>query len=378
MICRIASLLVVALAVSGSVAESRCPSPAPKRVVYGWFPADMDPKKNNDWSTAALDWSTLTHLSFRAVLLKGDGSVVPGYGTTPERVRKLVEEAHRHNVKITVLAWGVSAEASSSYLADHAQKTVDGLLEYVKTYNLDGVNIDDETWSKGNLKTSGANRELVTSFFKLLHEKFKAAHADYHLTWASPGVIAPSDKFGASWPDYKAVSDYIDGYTVMSYIMNPPTIGWTGSQQPVGGGGKVGDHARDYETLIKDYLAATGGRKDKLILGIGNERTGTEWDCRTDQPLSPILGKPRTLTAAEARANAEKHGRKFDPKQQAPWYCYAKGDAFVQGWYEDEQSLAAKIKLFRDQDLAGVCVWVLDGVREPADTFTSIRKYFVE
>jgi len=375
---RIASLLVLALAASTSVADSRCPSTAPKRVVYGWFPGDMDPKKNNDWSTAALDWTALTHLSFRAVLLKGDGSVVPGYGTTPERVRKLVQEAHGHGVKITVLAWGVNADASSEYLAHHAEKTVDGLLEYVKTYDLDGVNIDDETWKRSNKLAPDGNRDLVTKFFKLLHDKFKAARADYHLSWASPGVIAPNDKFSESWPDYKTIADYIDGYTVMSYVMSPPSIGWTGSSQPVSGGGRVGDHARDYETLVQDYVAATGGRKDKLILGVGNERTGIEWDCRTDQPLSPILGKPRMLTAVEARANAEKHGRKFDPKQQAPWYCYAKGDGFVQGWYEDEESFAAKLKLFRRHDLAGVCIWVLDGVREPADVFTSIRKHILE
>ena len=88
----------------------------------------------------------------------------------------------------------------------------------------------------------------------------KAARPDYHLSWASPGVISPDDKFGDSWPDYKAVAELIDAYTVMSYVMTPPTIGSTGSAQPLGGGVKIGSHARDYRTLVQDYLAATGGR----------------------------------------------------------------------------------------------------------------------
>ena len=348
-------------------------APAPKRVVYGWFPSNV-----NDWSTAALDWSAITHLSFRSVVLKADGAVDPGFGATPERIKKLVEEAHRHNVKVTVLAWGTTPEGSSSYLARHQEKIVDGLVAFVKAHHLDGVNMDDETWRKVNTTDQQPNRDRVTAFFRLLRDKLKAVRADYHLTWASPGVISPDDRFGDSWPDYKAVAELIDAYTVMSYVMAPAGIGWTGAAQPLGGGGKVGGHARDYRTLVEDYLAATGGRKDKLIFGLGNDRGGAEWDCKTDQPLSRIVGKPRRITAAEARANAEKHGRKFDPQQKAPWYCYAKDDGFVQGWYEDEESLAAKLAFYREQDLAGVCIWVLDGAKEPPETFQAIRKHFLE
>ena len=343
--------------------------PAPKRIVYAWFPSNV-----NDWSTAAIDWKAITHLSFRSVVLKPDGAVDPGYGATPERIRNLVDEAHRHDVKVTVLTWGTTPEGSSKYLAAHQEKIVDGILAFVKAHNLDGVNLDDETWRKTNTTDNGPNRERVTAFFKLLRAKLK----DYHLTWASPGVISPDDKFADSWPDYAAIADQIDAFTVMSYVMAPPGIGWTGSAQPLGGGGKVGTHPRDYRTLVQDYLTATGGKKDKLVFGFANDRGGTEWDCRSDQPLSRIVGRARPLTAADARANAAKHGRRFDPDQKAPWYCAPKGDGFVQGWYEDDESLAAKLAFFREQDVAGVCIWVLDGAKEPPETFQVLRKHFLE
>lgn len=362
----------------GLLGAAPVPAPAAKRVVYGWFPSDMNLKNNKDWSTEALDWKTLTHLSLRSVILKADGAVEPGYGATPERIRKVVDEAHRHGVKVTILAWGTNAEGSSQYLARHQEKVVDGLLAFVKAHDLDGVNLDDETWKRTNTTDQQPNRDRVTAFFKLLHDKFRAARPDYHLSWASPGVISPDDRFGDAWPDYKAVAEHIDAYTVMSYVMCPPSIGWTGSAQPLGGGAKIGTHARDYRTLVADYLAATGGRKDKLVMGIANDRGGSEWDCRTDKPHSPVIGRARPLSAADARANAEKHGRKVDPRQQAPWYCYAKGDAFVQGWYEDDESLAAKLAFFREQDVAGICIWVLDGVKEPPETFSLIRKHLLE
>src|SRR6185295_4072022 len=106
----------------------------------------------------------ITHLCFRSVILKPDGSVDPGYGATPERIRKLVQEARSHGVKVTVLAWGTTSEGSSRYLARHAEKTVDNLLAFVKTHDLDGVNIDDETWKKDNSEIPGPNRDLVTAF----------------------------------------------------------------------------------------------------------------------------------------------------------------------------------------------------------------------
>lgn len=372
----ITHLILVACAVP--VPQAEPPAKPAKPVVYAWFPATMNPKANRDWSTDAIDWKALTHISFRAVVLKADGSVVPGWETTPERIKKLVQEARKHGVKVTVLAWGTSEAASSSYLLNHAEKVVDGLLQFVKQHDLDGVNMDDETWRATNVVDKAPNRDRVTAFFKLLHDKFRAARADYHLTWASPGAIFPEDKFAAAWPDYKAIAGYVDGFTIMSYIMCPPTIGWTGSSQPLGGGGLIGGHARDCKTMVQDYIVATGGRKDKLIVGLGNDRGGTEWDCKTDQPLSRITGKPRPITAEQARANAEQHGRKFDPKHQAPWYCYPKGDGFVQGWYEDDESLGAKLACFRELGVGGACIWVLDGVKEPPGTFTAIRKHLLE
>ena len=344
-----------------------------RRTVYAWFPRDM-----NNWDTRAIDWSALTHICFRAVVLQPDGTIRPGWGTTPERVSALVKEAHEHGVKVTVLAWGADAKGSSKYLANCPEKTAKSLLEYVKANDLDGVNMDDETWREKNAVTGGSNREPVTRFFRLLRKEFKAARADYHLSYASPPVISAKDKYGAAWIDYAAVAEEIDAFAIMSYCLVPPTVGWTGGSQPVEGGGKVTGHARDYATLIQDYIDATGGRKEKLLLGISNNRGGTEWTCRSDQPLAniyPLIAKPRALSAEEAREGAARHGRKFHPKQKVPWYSYREGDHFVQGWYEDDESYGAKLDLAERYDLGGICIWVLDGAGEPPSTFMLIREH---
>ncbi len=93
------------------------PAPAKPSVVYAWFPHVLDPRLNEDWSTEAIDWRAITHLCVRAVTLQPDGSLAIGWGTTPERIRKVVDEAHSHRAKVTILAWGTNPEGSSRYPA---------------------------------------------------------------------------------------------------------------------------------------------------------------------------------------------------------------------------------------------------------------------
>lgn len=349
-------------------ATTDTPSSASKRTVYAWFPSNM-----SDWSTKAIDWTALTHISYRSVVTHADGTIDEPPASLAAEAKKLTDEAHAHGVKVTVLAWGTTEADSSQYLASHADELVSSLLSYVKAHDLDGIDIDDETWGATNSATGGPNAPLVTAFFQKLHDAFKGARSDYHLSWASPPVIAASDKFGASWVDYAAVAKSLDVFATMSYTMNPPSIGWTTGAQPVGGGGLVGSHPRDYSTMIHDYVAATGGAKNKILLGIGTDRGGVEWDAATDGALARTLSGPRTLDPATALANATTHGRKLDPLQKEPFYSYPSGAGFVQGWYEDDESFAAKYTLVRDEGIAGICMWVIDGSSEPASTWKTIH-----
>lgn len=356
---------IAAVTAAGPALAGQTMSPP---VVYAWFPLDF-----NDWSTRNVDWGAITHLCYRSVELMPDGTIREPVDR--KRVASLVSEAHAHGVKVTVLVWGTTAANASEYLARNPDRAVGSLLEYVRANGLDGVNIDDETWEETNSATGKPNRELVTAFFHKLRKAFKAVRPDYHLSWAAPPVISAEDRYGTAWPDYASIAEELDALAIMSYTMNPPTAGWTGGPVPVAGGGRVGNHARDCVTLLRDYHEATGGRKGKLLLGIGLSRGGAEWDCRGDGPLAPIIGAPRDLSPAQARVNAEKNGRLFDAEQRYHWYRRAEGDHWVQGWYEDDESLGAKMALAVDEGLGGVCLWALDGANEPPETFALLRAY---
>jgi spore germination protein YaaH len=127
--------------------------------------------------------------------------------------------------------------------------------------------------------------------------------------------------------------------------------------------------------MVRDYLEAMGGHKEKLLVGVSLKSGGYEWRCRTAQRLSPSLDEGVWRSLAVCEAKAREYGARWDDSQKSRWYCYAERDTFVQGWFNDAQAWRAKLEWIRDQGLGGVGIWVLDGVNDPAGTWELLRRY---
>ncbi|MEK7406142.1 MAG: glycosyl hydrolase family 18 protein [Acidobacteriota bacterium] len=334
-----------------------------RKTVYGWFPAHF-----GSWETSAIQWDALTHICFRSVVINGDGSVSRPAGNPP---RAFVDAAHQHGVRVCVLVWVNMQQDSDSYLANYRQQAAQNLLAYVRDNGLDGVAYDDERWT-------AANGPLMSQFLQTLSRTFKDANPDYHLAFAAPPVISANDRYGVNWFDWPAAAEAVDAIVPMLYTANPPSIGWTTSPEPLAGSQPTQRTvARDIVTLMADYYEAVAGRRDKLLLGVSAfPWPGYEFRCRTPERLSPILerGVSRPLDYLEAQAR--KYGKRRDWKQQAAWYVYQDGDQFVQGWYDDEQSWAAKLDYVNQEELGGVGIWVLDGASDAPAMWDLLRAAF--
>lgn len=354
--------VVLGLAASALMGAG-APAPRPQ-TVYAWFPAQF-----GSWRTDGVQWDCLTHLCFRSVELTAEGTLVTPAGNPP---KEFVDAAHRHGVKVTVLVWGTGAGKSDSYLARYPERAAQSLLAYVRANNLDGVNLDDETYREINSVTQTSNRDLLTRFFRTLRRTLRG----YHLSFAAPPVISPADRFACSWMDWPAIAHEVDAVIPMGYCLNPPGAGWTTHPEPIAGGGKAPwTTTRDLQTMVRDYIRAMGGHREKLLVGMSLAFGGYEWRCRTDSPLSPTLGPGRPITAAEAAQMANRYGRRWDARQQSPWYCHQDGDAFVQGWYSDEPAWQARLRWVWEQGLGGIGVWVLDGVNDPPERWQLLRGF---
>jgi spore germination protein YaaH len=343
---------------------------AGRPTVYAWFPARF-----GSWDTDTVRWDLLTHICFRSVELRADGSLHEPLGPAADpAIERLVQTAHRHGVKVTVLVWVDSRADSDGYLANAPERAAANLLAYVRRHNLDGVNIDDEKMHEFNQAAGRPNRELLTSFFRILNQTFKSTNPEYHLSFATAPVISRNDRFATAWPDYAAIAHLVDAIIPMGYTMNPPAIGWTTSAEPLAGGGKAAHTTtRDMQTMVEDYLAALGGQRRKLLVGVSLDFGGHEWRCRTDQPLSPTLDRGARRSIAECEAAARTHGRRWHEQQAAPWYVFPEGPGFIQGWYLDLPAWQTRLRWIRDQQVGGIGVWVLDGKADPPERWQALQ-----
>lgn len=365
-------LILLLVIVIAAVSFARAADAPPARpTVYAWFPA-----KFGTWNTSSLRWDLLTHLCYRSVVLRADGSLDEPLGRAADpAIANLVKTAHQHNVKVTVLVWCNNANDSDGYLANAPQQAADNLLAYVRAHRLDGINIDDETFRETNQLTRSPNRPLATAFFQILRRTFNAADPKLHISYAAPPVISSKDRFGASWLDLAAIAPEVDAIFPMGYELNPPSIGWSTHSAPLAGGGKAPTTTtRDYQTMLDDYIAAIGpANRHKLLPGFSLTTGGYEFRTRTIQPLSPTLGKGTPKTLQECEQATARHGRRWHDLQACPWYVYPDGDAFIQGWYSDLEALQARMRWTRQQNLSGIALWVLDGQSDPPTLWSALE-----
>ncbi len=114
----------------------------------------------------------LTNIIYAFLIPRADGSLVPI--EKPERLRALVKEAHRHKVKVSIALGGWSYKdvpLAPNFEALAADKTArerlaSEVLDFVKEYNLDGVELD---WEYPTLGESARNYEslVLTMRWKL-------------------------------------------------------------------------------------------------------------------------------------------------------------------------------------------------------------------
>lgn len=106
---------------------------------------------------------------------------------------------------------------------------------------------------------------------------------------------------------------------------------------------------------VLDY-AVTDIPPAKLLMGIPNY--GYDWTL----PFVQGESRARSVSNVEAEAMAKQYGAQiqFDPVAQSPHFNYTAEDgAEHEVWFENAQSIEAKLRLIEEYDLAGASYWNL-------------------
>ncbi len=223
--------------------------------------------------------------------------------------------------------------ATDAVLGDPAVRTkvIDNIAKIVSEKPYDGVNIDFELLPP-------QQRDNLTEFMAELYNKIHPLNKLVIIS-VFPQVDVSPDVSGAY--NYAELAKNSDFLQIMTYdhhwSTSPPgpiaAIDW-------------------YEKNIQYAINECGGPQ-KVIIGIG--AYGYDWP-------SSGSGTGETIKYADAIVQAEKNGVKinYDEQSQSPWFKYKDREV----WFENAQSISAKLDVIAKYNPAGIAVWRL-GQEQP-------------
>ncbi|UTF61635.1 glycoside hydrolase family 18 protein [Gilvimarinus sp. DA14] len=307
----------------------------------------------------------LTHINYAFSNIES-GRIVNGFDFDDQNYR-LLQTLKERNPKLKILSsvggWTWSGGFSDMALTEQSRQVfIDSAVEFVRRHQLDGIDID---WEYPGLVGAGnTHRPEDGRNFTLVLKGLRTAFDSLAQELERPLLITIAS---GGFPDYLAKSDignwqkYLDYINIMAYDYNfPREDGVTGHHtalysHPDDASGQSADAA------VKNHMAA-GVPAHKLVVGVA-------FYGRTWVNVSPKnSGLNQSADAGEASFGSARYdnlrpnviGKKgyrryWDEVAQAPWLWSEKEQTFVS--YDDPQSIAAKVKYIRQQDLGGVMFW---------------------
>jgi spore germination protein len=313
------------------------PVPASKYTVLGYYAEDWqgDTGSLTSLRTAAGGVNLVVNFQLH---LERDGTVTTrDYAalTSEAKGRNLPVQGLLHNFTST----GFDADVARTILSspDMRAKTITNLVTLSKANGLAGINVDIEN-------VPPDQRANYTAFVKEL----SAALQPQGLTLSLSIPAKTWDDTKSAWSgafDYKALGQYADQIVPMAYDEHLPGY-YAG---PVASFGWVQSVAR---------FAASQIPKEKILLGIA--AYGYDWKKGSTEGRAISVPSALNLTL--------KYGaqRRWDAVARVPYFNYTNSTGVERVvYYEDADSLAAKLEIVKQFDLAGIAIWRL-GLEDPA------------
>ncbi|MGH2463344.1 MAG: glycosyl hydrolase family 18 protein [Candidatus Limnocylindria bacterium] len=325
-----------------------------RKEVVGFLPYWMLDASDLQW----MQYQLVSTIAFFGVAAKSDGTLAT-YATgwtawNSSAMTGVINAAHARGVKVvltvTMMAWDASSAAQQSALLGSATartNVINAIVATVRARNADGVNLDFEP-------VAVADRDRYTSFVRQLKAALVSAGVGSYVTvctmagagtWATgydlSGLVAPG---GA------------DQLFVMGYDYS-----WSGSARAGGVAPMDSPYILDVNESVTDYLQIVPG--SKIIWGV-------PYYGRTWRTQSNVLNALTVAGAASSSvaywytgnvALAARYGRLWDSVGKVPWFRYYDSAAasWVEGYYDDAVSLAAKWDMVNQRGLAGTGMWTL-------------------
>lgn len=261
---------------------------------------------------------------------------------TTEYVKDVIDKGHKKNVKVLAVLHNllykggtkVAKKLLSQMLATKATraKFIQNTINLIKGYGFDGVNIDIEDVNK-------EDSDKLSSFYMELGDALDKM--GYYLSGSIPSRISdkPFNPFSDPF-NYQIIGEAVDEFVVMLYNEH----GWPGS-----GPGPV--VSIGWMEKVLNYTI-TKMPKDKIVAAVSV--FGFDFNLTS--------GKNKYVTYDIAMNIAKQYNKKviFDKKTKTPMFAYVdKAGAKHEVWFENKESILAKIELAYDLGIRGIALWRL-------------------
>jgi spore germination protein YaaH len=302
------------------------PGASLKRWVYGYLPY---------WSSNlnTVAWDSLTHVAFFDVGVDSSGALTSTDRWTSVS-SKLLKRAEKYGVKVHLTVTCFDAAVMEAVLNNPSKrrKLVNALASLVNEAGAHGVSVDFE----------GVPFSVKKGLVSLVEELSEEVD---EVTVATPAI-----DWNGSF-DYDALAAASDALFIMGYGYH-----WSGGDpgpiSPLQGGGIWGKYSLSWS--VQDHME-WGAPAERILLGL--PLYGRNWPSTSTSVPGTATADGEAVVYREAVPAGESIGRNYDVQTDTP---YAFPSSKHQLWYDDLQSLRAKVRYAVEQDLLGVGFWALN------------------
>lgn len=279
---------------------------------------------------------------------------------------KIRKDALKSNTKILLAVKSFDNETIDNITSNpnSTNYLIKQLSNMIKKYDLDGINIDFEyiTDSDVNFPTS----RYLNKFLEELAQKLKEEN---------PNIIISIDVNATAVLNDNAfnmtrIGRTVDQVIIMAYDYRQQNSIFSGPVAPL--------YGEQNEHSIWESIHALSGRvpSEKIILAI--PLYGYEWQTVSENNKSSVIPQSGALATYKRvkellneRDDIKKH---WDNVAKSPWLTYRQYGEIKQIYYEDERSIAEKLKLAKEKKLGGVVFWALGYEGDSQEIFDEVKK----
>ncbi len=279
-----------------------------------------------------------------------DGTAAAGWTQlSSPLLSQLQKEASASGTKILVAINNFSSREIESIISNktNTQNLISQVIEVLRTFRLDGVNINFEYFADSSFS---AVREM-NAFLQDLVLALKKENDRYIVSF---DVNALSVLVDANY-DMARIGQLTDQVILMGYDYYRASSRTAGPVAPLFAG--EGEHSvgKSVQTLI--------GRvpKEKIVLAL--PFFGYEWqtsDAKYKSQAVENTGSVATYERVQDLINNRKDiSLNRDEASFSPWLVYRQSGVIKQIYYEDEVSLGKKLDFVKQKELGGIAIWAL-------------------